>query len=534
MKNKNVHPAQAIEKLNSAFAYYKAGNLNQAIAMCMELNRTNPKYVAPYNLLGVIYCDVRDYFTALDVFTKCLEVNPKNEVTLDYRGNVYVELKQIDLAIADFTKAIKCNPKYAKALFNRGCVYQLDNKMDAAITDYRQALKFQPYFPEAINNLGAALLNYHKFEEALELYSKALSMNSPVPEAFLNNRALVLQQIGRVEEALEDYTKALKIKPDLADAQFNRSMCLLTLGDKQSYAEAWKAYESRFNKTSYPRKKLPKELWDGSQCLNGKTIFVYGEQGIGDTLQFCRLAKLLKEQGAKTIFGVQKEVVTLLQRVKGIDVVVKDGDTVPEYDYYCPMFSLNAALNIEVDIIPKEPYLSADPQKVHEFSIKMGNKNNKLRVGIVWSGGFRPDQPEVWAVNERRNIALEKLKPLQLDNVEYYSLQKGEPAESELAASNDWDCLINYTKDLKSFDDTAALIANLDLVIAVDTSTMHLAAGMGKEVWLLNRFDTCYRWFLDRTDSPWYPTVTIFRQPRMGDWDSVIQQVKEKLNAILQ
>jgi hypothetical protein len=229
---------------------------------------------------------------------------------------------------------------------------------------------------------------------------------------------------------------------------------------------------------------------------------------------------------------VQKEVTTLLQRVKSIDVVVQDGDKVPDYDYYCPMFSLNAALNIEVDIIPKEPYLSADPEKVHEFSIKMGVKSKK-RVGIVWSGGFRPDQPEVWAVNERRNIPLNKLVPIQNDAFEFYSLQKGEPAESELEASDDWGCLINYTKDLKSFDDTAALIANLDLVIAVDTSTMHLAAGMGKEVWLLNRFDTCYRWFLERTDSPWYPTVTIFRQPTMGDWDSVVQQVKEKLNAIL-
>jgi tetratricopeptide (TPR) repeat protein len=528
---KNKHPIQAVHKFNSAFAQYKAKNLNQAASMCLDLNRTNPKYIEPYNLLGVIYCDVQDWFSALDIFTKSLEADPKNEVTLDYRGNVYVELKQIDLAIADFTKAIKCNPKYVKALFNRGCVYQLDNKMDEAIADYRQALKFQPYFPEAINNLGAALLNYHKFDEALELYSKALNMNSPVPEAFLNNRALVLQQIGRVEEAFADYNKALAIKPDLADAQFNRSMCLLTLGDKQSYAEGWKAYESRFNKKSYPRKELPKELWDGNQSLDGKTIFVYGEQGIGDTLQFCRLAKLLKDQGAKTIFGVQKEVATLLQRVKSIDIVVKDNDEVPDYDYYCPMFSLNAALNIEVDIIPKEPYLSADPKKVHEFSIKMGVKSKK-RVGIVWSGGFRPDQPEVWAVNERRNIALEKLKPLQLDNVELYSLQKGEPAESELAASDDWGCLINYTKDLKSFDDTAALIANLDLVIAVDTSTMHLAAGMGKEVWLLNRFDTCYRWFLNRSDSPWYPTVTIFRQPKLGDWDSVIEEVKNKLQQL--
>jgi hypothetical protein len=533
MKNKNVHPPQAIEKLNLAFSYYRNKNLNQAAAICMELNRTNPKYIEPYNLLGVIYCDAHDWFNALGIFTKSLEVNPKNEVTLDFRGNTYVELKQHDLAIADFTKAIKCNPKYVKALFNRGCVYHDLNRLEEAIDDYQRVLKIQPNFPEATNNLGAALLHFHKFDLALEMYTMGLAMNPPVPEAYLNNRALILQQLGRVEEALADYNKALEIKPDLADAQFNRAMCLLALGDKQSYAEGWKAYESRFNKKSYPRKELPKELWDGSQCLNGKTIFVYGEQGIGDTLQFCRLAKLLKDQGATTVFGVQKEVVTLLRRVKSIDIVIQDGDVVPNYDYYCPMFSLNAALNIEVDIIPKEPYLFADPEKVHEFSIKIGNKNNKLRVGLVWSGGFRPDQPEVWAVNERRNIPLSKLLPLKLDNVEYYSLQKGEPAESELAASDDWNCLINYTKELKSFDDTAALIANLDLVIAVDTSTMHLAAGMGKEVWLLNRFDTCYRWFLDRSDSPWYPTVTVFRQPTMGDWDSVVQQVKEKLNAIL-
>ena len=528
MKNKNIQPLQVIEKFNNALKFYQSGNREQAAMMCEELTKSSPKYIEPYNLLGIIMCDVRNWFVALDMFTKSLAVQPKNWVTLDFRGNVYFELGQTDLGIDDFTTALKHNPKYVKALFNRGAAYQSLNRMEEAIKDYRAALLLKPQFPEAINNLGAALINYHKFDEALDLYSKALAMNPPVPEAFHNNRGLVLQQIGRIDEALVDYDKSLELKPDLADARFNRSMCLLTIGDRGNYNHAWKEYESRYNKTSYPKRDLPKPQWTGEESLEGKTIFVHGEQGIGDTLQFCRYAKLLKKRGAKVMFGVQNEVVTLLQRMDSVDIVIGDKSEIPPFDYHLPMFNLPLVFKTEVDTIPNEPYFTADPEKVHEFSIKMGNKSKK-RVGLVWSGGFRPNQPEVWAVNERRNIALEKLKPLQLDNIELYSLQKGQPAEGELANSKDWDCLINLTPDLKSFDDTAALIANLDLVIAVDTSTMHLAAGMGKEVWLLNRFDTCWRWFLDRSDSPWYPTVKIFRQPKLGDWDSVIQQVKEEL-----
>ena len=533
MKNKNVHPLQSIEKLNTAFAIYKSGNKEQAAFMCDELIRTTPKYIQPYNLLGVIMCDVKNWMVALDVFTKSLAVDPKNEVTLDYRGNVYVELGQYELALADFTKALKVNPRFYKAVFNRGCTYQAMNKLDLAIKDYKTALMINPKSHEACNNLGAALINFHKFEEALALYSKALSMNPPLPQAYHNNKALILQQIGRIDEALTEYDKAIEIDPHLADARFNRAMCLLTVGDKGGYTHAWDEYQWRYNKTNYPKQEFPKPQLMQDDCLNGKTLFIVGEQGIGDTLQFCRYAQLAKDAGAKVIIGVQKEVKTLLDRMDCIDEVITDNLTIPSFDFYSPIFNLPYIFKTEIDTIPNKPYFTADPEKVHEFSMKMGLKNNKLRVGLVWSGGFRPDQPEVWAVNERRNIALSKLLPLKLDNVEFYSLQKGKDAEAELDNCLGWKDMINLTADIKDFSDTAALIENLDLVIAVDTSTMHLAAGMGKPVFLLNRFDTCWRWFLNRSDSPWYPSVTIFRQPKLNDWDPVIQQVKEKLNEIL-
>jgi len=532
MKNKNTYPLQAIEKLNTAFAIYQSGNREQAAFMCDELIRIYPKYIQPYNLLGVIMCDVKNWMVALDVFTKSLAVNPKNEVTLDYRGNVYVEIGQYELAIADFTKALKVNPRFYKAIFNRGCTYQAMNKLDLAIQDYKKALIINPKSHEACNNLGAALINFHKFDEALELYTKALSLNPPIPQAYHNNKALILQQIGRIDEALIEYNKAIELDPNLADARFNRAMCLLTIGDKGGYIHAWDEYQWRYNKTNYKKQEFPKPQLLPDDCLNGKTLFIVGEQGIGDTLQFCRYAQLAKDAGAKVIMGVQKEVKTLLERMDCVDHVLDDNAVIPPFDFYSPIFNLPYIFKTEVDTIPNKPYFAADPEKVQEFSRKI-LKNDKLKVGLVWSGGFRPDQPEVWAVNERRNIALSKLLPFKHPDIDFYSLQKGKEAEEELENCLGWKDMINLTGDLNSFDDTAALIENLDLVIAVDTSTLHLAAGMGKPVFLLNRFDTCWRWFLDRTDSPWYPSITIFRQPKLGDWDSVIQQVKEKLHEVL-
>jgi ADP-heptose:LPS heptosyltransferase len=245
---------------------------------------------------------------------------------------------------------------------------------------------------------------------------------------------------------------------------------------------------------------------------------------------------MLAKLGAKVIFEVQKPLLALMKNVEGVASMTTTGiEPAEPYDYYCPLMSLPHAFQTTLETIPSSiPYIPSDPIKTEYWKNKLGKKD-KIRIGLVWSGGFRPDQPEVWATNNRRNLPLEKLTVFKDIDVQFYSLQKGDPAESELVEvlKNGWEGpqIINYASELNDFTDTAALIENLDLVIAVDTSTAHLAAALGKPTWILNRFDTCWRWLQERKDSPWYPSVTLFRQKDQGDWDQVLQKISDELTS---
>jgi len=230
---------------------------------------------------------------------------------------------------------------------------------------------------------------------------------------------------------------------------------------------------------------------------------------------------------------VQKPLMNLVARCPGVAQIAAEGSSLPPFDYQCPLMSLPLAFKTNLSNVPSDvPYLKSDPEKSRFWKEKLGEKN-KLRVGLVWSGGFRPNQPEVWSTNNRRNIPLRKLAALNFSDIEFYSLQKGQPAESELAESirDNWGGpeIFDFTNLLHDFLDTASLMENLDLVISVDTSTAHLAGALGKPVWILNRFDTDWRWLLDRSDSPWYPTVKLYRQEKAGEWDGVVQRVKADL-----
>jgi len=234
------------------------------------------------------------------------------------------------------------------------------------------------------------------------------------------------------------------------------------------------------------------------------------------------------------ILEVPEPLVGLLGSLDGVAQLVPYGDLLPPFDLHCPLMSLPLAFRTTLSTIPAcVPYLAADRRKVLEWSQRLGERR-RLRVGLVWSGGFRPQQPELWPVNRRRNIPLAKLAPLAHTDAQFFSLQKGDAAEAELAGliAQGWNGpqLTDHSSLLTDFSDTAALVEQLDLVIAVDTSTAHLAGALGKPVWILNRFDSCWRWLLDRTDSPWYPTVRLYRQDRPGDWDSVVQRVRVDLD----
>jgi hypothetical protein len=337
---------------------------------------------------------------------------------------------------------------------------------------------------------------------------------------------------------LADYDRALELMPELAAAHCNRANIHLVNGNLEA---GWADYEWRMKVDSShlarENRTFDRPLWRGDSPLSGRTILTYSEQGYGDTIQFCRYVGKLAAIGARVILEVPAPLVSLLESLPGASCVVARGAEMPDFDCHIPIMSLPFAFRTTLATVPADiPYLSPDPRKVLFWSRLLGPKRN-LRVGLVWSGGLRPDEPEVWAANRRRNIDLERLAVLRHPKIEFYSLQKGLPAESELAdrRRRRWEgpTIVDHTSRIQDFSDTAAFLSQLDLLISVDTSTAHLAGAMGKPVWMMNRYDTCWRWLLDRRDTPWYPSFTIYRQRSVGDWDEVINRVRADLGRLV-
>jgi hypothetical protein len=345
----------------------------------------------------------------------------------------------------------------------------------------------------------------------------------------LGNLGRVLSTVDRFEEADASYSALLQLRPDQVEAHANRAMARLRAG---RLAEGWEEFEWRW-KTWYmgPRARdLPRSLWNG-EALGDRVILLHAEQGLGDTLQFCRYAPLVA-RGARVILEVQPPLHRLLSRLPGIDQVLARGQELPPFDLQCPLMSLPRAFGTTLESIPAEtPYLTADPAEVDTWRERIGALPG-LRVGLVWAGSQRKEEPELALVDARRSIALATLAPLaRVPGVSFVSLQKGPPA-AQAAHPPAGMMLTDFTAELHDMAATAALIMTLDLVISVDTAVAHLAGGLGKPVWLLNRFDSCWRWLANRDDSPWYPTLRQFRQTTPGDWSSVVERVREELQRL--
>ena len=470
---------------------------------------------------------------ALAIYEKVLNIEPEHFDTLQTLGSILVRFKQFDIAIQLLSRAIEINPNHAVPYYNLGIALKEVGRAEEALDSYNNAISIQPDYAEAYFNRGVTLKDLGRLDEELASYDQAIAFRPELVEAHCN-RGDTLKALGNVEEAIASYDNAIAIEPSLAEAYWNKSSALLLKGD---FERGWQHFEWRWKTPSLPLSKAKRNfeepLWLGDQSLQDKSILLYSEQGLGDTIQFCRYVSLVARLGAKVILEIQKPLWNLLKDLEGVSQLVARGDPLPAFDYQCPLMSLPLAFKTSLTSIPgATPYLSVDAEHVDYWAKKLGVKT-KPRVGLVWSGGFRADQPEVWAVHERRNIALNQIVKLKLPGIDFYSLQKGDPAESDLKAlqAELWpeSNFYNYTSELQDFTDTAALIKNLDLVISVDTSTAHLAAAMGKPTWLLNRKDTCWRWLLDRSDSPWYPSVKLYRQEEKGNWDDVLWRVRDDL-----
>jgi tetratricopeptide (TPR) repeat protein len=470
---------------------------------------------------------------ALVAFGEAIRLEPGSAMARCNRGVVHAELGQAEAAMADYEAAIAIAPEFARARHNLAFLRQQGGKHAAAVAQCEAALKVEPGNASAWNILGMALLSLGRFDEALKAQTRAAELMPEVAE-FHCNRGFALSMLRRFEEAVAEQDIALKQKPELHLAAVNKAIALLTLG---RYAEGWPLFEARgLTDPEVMVGGLPEaKRWRG-QPLAGRTILLHSEQGLGDTLQFCRYAPLLKAMGATVVLLVESPLVSLMRSAPGVDAVIdKARLNIPAYHWHAPLMSLPLALGTTLETIPADaPYLRADPERVRAWRERLGPRR-RPRVGLCWATGHRPDRPVWTAVDQRRDVPPALLETLNGRDLDFVSLQKGERSERELKAllAGGWNgpALLDVSDGLSDFAETAALIETLDLVISVDTATAHLAGALGKPVWVLLKSDSCWRWLEGREASPWYPTARLFRQDRPGNWAGTMERVCAALEA---
>jgi len=503
----------------------------EALASFDRAIALRPDYAEAWYNQGIALRELRRPLDALASYDRAITLKPDYAEAHNNRGNALSDLKRYEEALASYDRAVALKPDYAEAYSNRLIPLRELRRPEEALASCDRAVALQPDYAPAHNNRGNALYEFRRLEEVLASFDRAIALKPDYAEAY-GNRGVMLFEMRRMEEALADYDRAIALKPDYAEAHYNRAMHSLTLGD---YARGWAQYEWRWRTTQFEEavRDLAAPLWLGREDLRGRTILLHAEQGLGDTLQFCRYVPQVAALGATVVLEVQAGLERLLARLEGVDRIVTRGQALPPHDFQTPLVSLSLALGAGPDG-NLGPYLTPDPEKAAAWAARLAGTGG-LRVGLCWAGGSRPDQPIAHAIDKRRSLPLEAFAPLAaVPGLELYSLQKGPPAAQLLEVqARGWPGppIIDLTAELKDFADTAALVANLDLVISCDTSTAHLAGGLGVPVWILNRFDACWRWLADRDDSPWYPGARLFRQTAPGEWDGVIEQVTSDLLA---
>jgi len=500
------------------------GRLEEAVEYYEIANTLEPDNVdARYNLAVASYSLGR-HDAAIALYRSVLLIDPKH---LESRFNLAHALqaqKEWDESEVQYRKVLEIQADHFDTCMNLGLLLQSLGRLDEALASYRHALRVQPGDYRALINIGNALQEQSLTDDAFSAYKDALASNPLSLEARTNISSL-LNARHQFDEAIAYCDEILAIRPDHPEAHLSKAISLLSLG---RLAEGWREYEHRWqSKDADPKPAFSQREWDGRQSLAGKTILLYAEQGLGDTLQFIRYASLVAERGAVVHVLAPQPLHALLARCHGVAKVFAQGQPPGSFDYQCALMSLPALLGTELSSIPSAvPYLASSQEKNRHWQDRLGRKH-ALRVGLAWAGSPRKHQHAAWATDRMRSLRFEQITPLlDVAGVEFFSLQLGEEAVAQL---NGDPRVIDLTADLHDFEDTAALISNLDLVISVDTSVVHLAGAIGKPVWVLNRYNTCWRWLTGRNDSPWYPTARIFRQPSFGDWASVIAEAREAL-----
>ena len=585
MTNPAFIPPQAFSR---ALCAYKARKFVEAERICQQIINNEGDLVDVLHLLAIVQSSLGKQDTALASCDRALKLRPDHVDLLCNRGNILHELKRFEEALASYDHAVELRPDYAEALFNRGNTLHGLKRFEDALATYDRAVELRSDYAEAFLGRGNTLHELKRFEEALASYDRLLKLRPDYAEPLLNrgntlhelkrfeealatydrllklrpdyagalfNRGIILHELNRFEEALASYDRLLKLRPDCAEALFNRGNTLHELKrfeealasydraieSRPGYAEAlcseavchlliadfdrgWEKYESRWGTKQLRtvKRSFVQPQWTGIDDVRGKTILLYAEQGFGDAIQFCRYVPLVAERGARVIVEVPRPLQELITALSGAHVVSR-GDPLPDFDMHCPLLSLPLAFGTRLETIPSTTlYQRVSPRALINWDARLASRKHRARIGLAWSGNPRHLN------DHNRSIRLSSLLSFLDVTATFVSLQKDIRPEDATVLKNQSD-LLHFGDELETFSHTAALVSTLDLVISVDTSVAHLAGALAKPVWVMLPFIADWRWLLDREDSPWYPTVRLFRQDETRAWDSVIARMRTAL-----
>lgn len=543
---------QLQSRLQAAITHHQQGRLREAKALYEEVLRAQPGHADALHLLGVMAAQTGQPGAAVELIGRALRAAPDNAVFHGNLGNALRDagralealtsyetalrlapgdaqthsnravalndLRRFDEALAACDQALAIAPGQVEALHHRGNALAGLGRHGQALADQDSVLALRPDHAQAHYARGNALTTLGRPEEALAAYDRAIALR-PAHAGTFANRGAALARLNRIPEALADYQRAIAIEPGHAEAHWNQSLALLLSGD---FARGWPLYEWRWKTEAHRARarSFDQPPWLGAEPLEGRTILLHAEQGLGDTIQFCRYAAQVAALGARVILEVQKPLTGLLRGLEGVSAVIARGDPLPDFDLHCPLLSLPLACGTKAPVPLARPYLRADEAKLRDWARRLGEKF-RPRIGLAWSGSATH-------VNDaNRSLAFASIKSLLSPDFEWISLHRElRPAEEQTVSRSG---IAHFGDALQDFSDTAALCSLMDRVISVDTSVAHLAGALGRPVRLLLPFAPDWRWMRDRDDSPWYPTARLYRQERAGDWSAPLHRMAEDL-----
>jgi len=515
---KHANGLFSLEHYEEAIAFYK-----QALAL-------NPTSAQVFFNLGQALYYAKKYPEALYAYKRAIQYNKDHYRAFVQIAKVMIDVKQPADAIDPLIRALIIEPKNGDARILLARLYNDKHLFNQSIDVITQGLALEPEHINLYFELGNTYNLVNRLDESLAIYQE-LDQLIPNNPSILYNIAFTFKKLGLLAESLPYYNRVLELNPNHSEAIFSRGLAYLVIGD---FEKGWHGYEWRYSRPSQGSlRNYDAPRWDGSD-LQGKTILIHAEQGLGDTFQFIRYAKMVKAKNGTVIAAVQKPLVRIMKNCKDIDLVISLEETAPHFDVHSPIMSLPYALQTRLDTIPNEiPYLYADEKLVSDWKQKLSTDKN-FKIGICWQGNDNYATPLLRATVAQKSVHPRQFAPIcEVPGVSIYSLQKttGTDQLKDLPATMN---IITFDGDFDQsngrFMDTAAVIKNLDLVITVDTSISHLASGLGTPTWVMLPNPADWRWMLDRTDSPWYPKVLrLFKQPTPGDWETMILEVAEEL-----